>query len=164
MKTRIYDINQNKFTSQIFEGGYYVDGVKREVEPPLYELQLIEQIVHNYNPNTERIQKIEPIIDLNLKTYTFGNKIVQLTEYEILIKEWRYTNFAKRIVAPKELVMEDIGIKMLGWFQVNGFPIKPSGNNVQLYCNVILPQHQGIVDNYAGLIIVEDRPYDTTIP
>lgn len=71
---------------------------------------------------------------------------------------WQYPLYAKRIVAPVDLILDDIGIKMYGWFQINNLPILKLGTSVNLYCNEILPQHQAIVDQLQGLIIVENRP------
>lgn len=71
---------------------------------------------------------------------------------------WDFQEYAKRIVAPKDLIMADIGVKMYGWFQLNGFPIVTKDSDVYLYCNTILPQHQTTVDQLEGMITVEDRP------
>jgi len=71
---------------------------------------------------------------------------------------WHYPQFLKRIIAPIDLVMADVGIKMYGWFQLNQLPIVKINTTVQLYCNEILPQHQAIVDQLEGMIFVQDRP------
>ena len=72
---------------------------------------------------------------------------------------WKHHEWAKRIVAPIELILDDVGIKMYGWFQLNGFPVeKVDDTTVHLYCNVILPQHQTIVDELGESVTVEDRP------
>lgn len=71
---------------------------------------------------------------------------------------WHYTQYAKRIIAPVDLIMDDIGVKMYNWFQINHFPVLKFGDNVELYCNTILPQHQAIVDSLQGVIVIEDRP------
>lgn len=71
---------------------------------------------------------------------------------------WHYTQYAKRIIAPISLIMDDVGVKMYNWFQINKFPILKFGNSVHLYCNVILPEHQTIVDSLQGVIVIEDRP------
>lgn len=72
--------------------------------------------------------------------------------------DWNYPNFAKRIIAPNSLIMTDTGIKMYGWFQINGFPVITKNSSVYLYCNVILPEHQQIVNDLQGVITIEDRP------
>lgn len=71
--------------------------------------------------------------------------------------DWHYPDWSKRITAPAALVMEDIGVKMLGWWQIMGYPIERHGSNVRLYCNVILPEHQAIVDGLAGVITIENK-------
>jgi len=74
--------------------------------------------------------------------------------------DWAYPAQAKRIVAPISLVMDDIGIKMYGWFQLNNLPIETVNEQTQvhLYCNYIMAEHQAIIDNLSGIITVEDRP------
>ena len=74
--------------------------------------------------------------------------------------DWAYPTQAKRIVAPIGLIMNDIGIKMYGWFQLNKLPIETENNQTQvhLYCNTILPEHQSVVDSLSGIVTIEDRP------
>jgi hypothetical protein len=71
---------------------------------------------------------------------------------------WQYPQFAKRIIAPQELIFDDNGIKMYGWFNIQGFPIIKIGVQLHLYCNVILPEHQAMVDSFGGALTIEDRP------
>ena len=80
------------------------------------------------------------------------------TADELLFDTWKHPDWVKRIIAPAALVMEDIGIKMLGWWQIMGYPFEREGDNVHLYCNQILPQHQAIVDQLAGVITIENKP------
>ena len=71
---------------------------------------------------------------------------------------WQYPSYAKRIIAPQDLIFDDNGIKMYGWFNIQGFPIMKIGTQLHLYCNTILPQHQAIVNGYGGLLTIQDRP------
>lgn len=71
---------------------------------------------------------------------------------------WHYPRYVKRIIAPINMMMDDVGVKMYNWFQINNLPILKLGNTVQLYCNTILPEHQSIVDSLSGIINIEDRP------
>jgi len=80
------------------------------------------------------------------------------TADELLLDTWKHPEYSKRIIAPATLVMEDIGIKMLGWWQVSGLLYESDGELVELYCNVILPQHEAIVDQLAGVITIENKP------
>jgi hypothetical protein len=88
------------------------------------------------------------------KTETELNEILS----ELGSDYWQYPKFVKRIIAPIELIFDDNGIKMYGWFQLNNFPILKIDNYLYLYCNTILPEHQAIVDGFAGLITIEDMP------
>lgn len=77
-------------------------------------------------------------------------------EYDPNENGWAYPSFSKRIVAPIQLIMDDIGIKMYGWFNLNELPVmKVSESVVHLYCNIILPEHQAIIDNLHGVISIE---------
>jgi hypothetical protein len=71
---------------------------------------------------------------------------------------WQHPQYAKRIIAPIQLILDDVGIKMYGWFQLNNFPIFKINTSVHLYCNEILPEHQAIVDQLQGVIVIQDRP------
>lgn len=72
---------------------------------------------------------------------------------------WASDRHALRIVAPIQLIMDDIGIKMYGWFNVNKLPVVNPGNGyVHLYCNEILPAHTAIIESLQGVITIENRP------
>lgn len=72
--------------------------------------------------------------------------------------DWSYPSYVKRIIAPISLIMDDTGIKMYGWFNLNNLPVVNKNNTIYLYCNVILPEHQAIVDSYQGIITIENKP------
>lgn len=74
------------------------------------------------------------------------------------IELWDHPEFAKRIVAPKNLIFEQIGLAMKSWFDLNGLPVKLNGEQVYLYCNVILPEHEAIVSSYGEILTIEERP------
>jgi len=142
----------NQYLSDLCNDGTFIDadliGVKEDAEISkaivtvslnnnIYERQIIIKKVNN-----ELTWNFVNPIDENELNYTEG--------------DWNYPNYQKRIIAPLELIMDDNGIKMYGWFQLNNLPVKTIGNNVYLYCNVILPQHQVLIDSFGELIIVED--------
>ncbi len=72
--------------------------------------------------------------------------------------DWNYPSYVKRIVAPVALIMDDMGIKMYGWFQLNSLPIVLKATTVYLYCNTILPEHQYVIDLFQGVVTVETKP------
>lgn len=155
--TRIYDINTGKFVSYIFQNGYYVDGKKPSLPQNIVELLIIDTPLPLYDINKEKIES-EWQIDLEKKQYINNHTVRNLSQYEIDIKDWPHPDFSKRIIAPKQLIFDDTGIKMLGWFQVNGLPIESRLVDIRLYCTVILPQHEAGVDAYKGIITIENRP------
>jgi len=72
---------------------------------------------------------------------------------------WASPAHSLRIVAPIQLIMDDIGIKMYGWFSINRLPVVNTGTGqVHLYCNEILPEHMGVINNLQGIITIETRP------
>lgn len=105
-----------------------------------------QKIIIIYKNNDQLTWKYLNPVDNTYLNYNEGND------------SWDFQEYAKRIVAPKDLILDDIGIKMYGWFQLNGFPIVTKATDVYLYCNTILPQHQAIVDQLQGVITIEDRP------
>jgi hypothetical protein len=104
-----------------------------------------------YNPET---QKLIESWSVKWGKYRQEWQVVDKTPLEM----WQHPEWSKKIIAPAALVMEDIGVKMLGWWQIMGYPINRKGDNVELYCNVIKPEHQHIVDSLQGVITIEDRP------
>jgi len=159
MKTILYNSVTEKVISKIFEDGYKVDGQHKTVLPPVYELEYIETPQPVYDAETEKIS-YEWVVDLNDLTYTQTWTITGKSAYEIAMDDWKHAEYAKRIIAPAALVMDDTGLKMLGWFQINNLPVELRGDNVYLYCNQILAQHQGVVDSLQGVITIEDKPIE----
>lgn len=117
-----------------------------------------EQIIVNVSKDKIVTPTIPDYIEA-LEETGFSN-LTRLTEILTLLGDdyWQYPQYAKRIIAPQELIFSDNGIKMYGWFNINNFPILKIATNLNLYCNTILPEHQAIVDSFAGLITIEDRP------
>lgn len=99
---------------------------------------------------------IPDYVEASLDNYT--DTQLQSILNELGTDYWQYPIYSKRILAPIELILDDLGIKMYGWFQLNKLPILKLGTAVHLYCNEILPEHQAIVDQLQGIIVIENRP------
>jgi len=100
-----------------------------------------------------------------IKLYKVDNSItwsylapLDQNDLEYTEDDWSYPSYAKRILAPVSLVMYDDGIKMYGWFMLNNLPVINKNGTIYLYCNVILEEHQSIVDQYDGMITIENKP------
>ena len=147
---------------KLYPQGYKIDGVLQ----PLGELQTGVQ-------HLDYVPAEKPATELN--EYATSEWVVEGIEYkqvwtvhefsqeEIELREaqadWTHPEWAKRIVAPLELALDDTGAKIAIWFQLNGFPVeKVDDTTLHLYCNVILPQHQAIVDGFGEAVTIEDRP------
>ena len=157
METILY----NKVTQQVighYPNGYQVNGKPSPTyDKDIVELAVIETEASEYNHETHSLSS-DYIADVEAKTYTQVWSITPKTPYEIAMEGWQHPEYAKRIVAPMELIMNDIGIKMYGWFQINGFPVVNKQPLVHLYCNVILAAHKDVIDSLQGYITIEDRP------
>lgn len=108
--------------------------------------EVSQKIIFLYKENGDLTWKYFNPVDTTYLNFNEGNP------------NWDFNEYEKRIVAPINLIMDDIGIKMYGWFQLNGLPIITKDSNVYLYCNTILPEHQTILDQLQGVITVENRP------
>jgi hypothetical protein len=82
--------------------------------------------------------------------------IIDKTAFEIAMEAWHHPEFAKRIVAPVQLVMQYPAVET--WFRINDLPIVRNGCALYCYCNLILTAHQQLVDATQGIVIIEDRP------
>jgi hypothetical protein len=70
--------------------------------------------------------------------------------------DWTYSEFIKRIVTPVSLVLEYPQFEV--WFRINNLPIVNKNEMLYCYCNEILPEHQNLIDQLAGVITIENKP------
>jgi len=124
------------------------------------ELDLTEDPEPIYSGTTQKITS-QRVVDVTNKRWNLEWTIVNKTEYEIAMEDWDSPSHLLRIVAPIQLIMDDIGIKIYGWFQLNKLPIVNKITTVRLYCNSILPEHQTVVDQLQGVIVVQNRPQNS---
>lgn len=69
--------------------------------------------------------------------------------------DW-FHNYPLRIVAPKALAL--VYPQIYIWFQINDLPIEKVGDMMHLYCNEIMPEHQGLIKANSEIITVETKP------
>lgn len=69
--------------------------------------------------------------------------------------DWLH-NYPFRIVAPKALALQYPNLYV--WFQLNDLPMEKIGDNVHVYINEIMPEHQSLIDNLNGVIVIEPKP------
>jgi len=157
MTTKLYNTQTQQIIYTSYNGYYTVDGVRPTLPENIIELVVVDTPAPNYNTITEKLSWTWVVDSIALeyrKEWVIENK----TPYEIAMEDWRYPQYLKRIIAPKELLFDDIGIKMYGWFQLNKLPVELIDTNIYLWCNEILDEHQAIVDSLDGVIVIEDRP------
>ena len=169
MKTVLFDTQTNKTADKIREGSYngiWNSALSKQpgwLPEHIVELTVVETQWPDHDAQTQRVSK-EWVVDLQEKTYTLTWTLEDIPQEEIdynnALQLWPHKQWAKRIVAPIDLILDDVGIKMYGWFQINGFPVvKVDDTTVHLYCNTILSHHQSIVDGLSGAIYIEDSPW-----
>lgn len=78
-------------------------------------------------------------------------------EQEEVVTDWLH-NYPMRIVAPRSLTIHDVGIAMFVHFSIEGLPIVKIGDDlIHIYCNEIMPQHQELIEQFQGIITIENR-------
>jgi hypothetical protein len=165
MKTIRYNTETGKYTVHS-EQYKTMDGKPGRIDPPHVQLELVEIDKPQYNQQSQKLKK-EYIFEVNPPphdlygingTATESYTVMDYTEYELAVRDWVHPEYKLRIVAPVELIMQDIGIKMYVWFQLNNLPVEKVNGGVHLYCNEILTSHQSIIDGLEGVITIEDYP------
>lgn len=168
MKTVLYNTYTNLVIFE-FENGYKDEnGNQLHIDPPVVELEVIE-ICPVFDFLTQnRTKSIE--VDLTLKQYKHVWVVTSKSVEELAIiaeqqridnlinSGWHHPEFAKRIVAPVQLVMQYPAVET--WFRINDLPIVRNGGTLYCYCNLILPAHQQLVDATAGIVTIQDRPIE----
>ena len=167
MKTVLYNKNTEEIIAGPFEPHYIVDGIPGTVIEPIVELQLIEETQPEFNPLLQNVSS-DWVIDITNKTKTLvwtifdksAEELAQIAEQQridtLISNGWHHPEFAKRINAPVQLVMQYPAVET--WFRINDLPIVRVDAVLYCYCNLILPQHQQLVDATQGIVTIEDIP------
>ena len=168
MKTILYNTQTEQIEGRIRKGLFndiYNSGLS--VEPGwlpdhVIELVVTEDPIPEYDPITQTLSG-ERVVDLENKlyktVYTVTDKTQEQIQHEAWTHDWPHPEYAKRIVAPKTLAMEDVGAKMYVWFMLEKLPVVPVGDHVHLYCRYIREEHEMIIDSLQGVITIEDSPW-----
>lgn len=144
----------NQYLSELVSGGVILTGQLHGVNEDLQTSNGVATFLINGESKEKKIF-IHKINDVMSWKFLVPSDNV---EYSYQEGDWNYPSYQKRIIAPINLIMDDIGIKMYGWFQLNNLPVIKKDNNVYLYCNEILPEHQTIIDQLQGIISIENNP------
>lgn len=154
----IFELQSNSYIQQLKNDNVIISGRLVGVDESLSSSTAICSFI--INDQVE--EKYIIIYNTTGMTWSFLNPADQ-NAINYVEGDWKYPSYSKRIVAPADMIMDDIGIKFFGWFQLQGLPVVLETTNAHLYCNVILPQHQAIVDSMTG-ITVETNPSLTPTP
>ena len=136
-------LNFNNSTNDLFESeGFY------------------DVIIPAYNENKELSDIYFDSLNKYF-TYEVINKTVEQIDFENRIKDWKFLEYSMRIKAPDSLLMQLPGVEV--WARYKGLQIVVEGSYVYLYCNVILPEHNTLINSYQELITIENIPTQWTI-
>lgn len=79
----------------------------------------------------------------------------EIASMQVTQSDWLHS-YPLRIIAPKALAL--VYPQIYIWFQINDLPIEKVGDMMHLYCNEIMPEHQGLIDANSEIITVETKP------
>lgn len=79
----------------------------------------------------------------------------EIASIQVIQSDWIH-NYPLRIIAPKALAL--IYPQIYIWFQINDLPVEKIGDMMHLYCNEIMPEHQGLIDANSEIIKVQSKP------
>ncbi len=108
------------------------------------------------DPTTQRLGALFFDETNNIFTYPVIEKTQAEIDYEAAIGGWHHPEFELRIVAPDILLIQAPGVET--WARYNGLPVVAQNGMVYLYCDMILPQHEGLLIAYQDVINIENRP------
>ena len=161
-KTIFYNTSTNQIVGQIRDQ-YIVDGQTSEENPDILPQDFIElEVIFTDKPEITDTQIATMSWEVNVveKTYIRVWNVREKTQYELDMEDWDFPMLIKRIKAPAtyQFITEHINIKT--WFDLNGLPIIKRDDFLYCYCNEILPEHQDLVNQLEGVIIIEDIPQE----
>jgi hypothetical protein len=108
------------------------------------------------NSVTQKLGEIYFDEEYGAYTYAVIEKTQAEIDYEAAIEGWHHPEFELRIVAPDILLIQAPGVET--WARYNGLPVVAQNGMVYLYCDMILPQHEGLLIAYQNVINIENRP------
>ncbi len=85
-------------------------------------------------------------------------QIIYVVRDKTPIELWVHPQWAIRLRCVKDLLFNYSSFYL--YFQIEGFPIEKDGNEMVIYCDLILPEHQTIFNQLVnqGMVIKEERP------
>jgi hypothetical protein len=118
-----------------------------------YKTNFLNNLIDEENQN-ERCDYLLSLLSVIPKKY------IKLNEQELALKDWKYTDYVIRIIAPLGLLLELSNFEV--WWRINGLPFEKRGEFVYCYCNEIDPQHIDLFNNLItqGIIQKEDIPVE----
>ena len=140
MKTAIHNTLTNTTTIRQLPT---IGGKPHPIPAHYVIVEVIDTPAPTYDSAIERLQS-EYVLDLDNKTYTLTHEVIQLSEYEIAMRDWEHPDYEKRIVAPEILLMQFANV--LTHFQAHGFPTKVTDTKVYLWCNTIRDEHIAMIN------------------
>lgn len=150
--TILYDKTAQQILSW-HPNGYFVDGKKPQLPSNIIELD----VVYADKPTPSETQKVVESWAITDTQYVQSFELVNKTEYELAVDDWKYMDWALRITAPKSMLFTAIGAPMFAYLQINkNLVVNKDDTYYYVYVNVIETQFQYIIDD--NNLTVENRP------
>lgn len=163
MKTVLYDIQQDKVISKEFDGGYYVDGKKPQLPTNIIELTVLNNTIPSYDSETQKLTGGNWVADLINYTYHKDWEVVDLTPYEIALKEWKHPEYAQKLHVHGSVLFTSTGTAYRSYIQDRGYPFEITPENDYLiWINDVLPDHEAYINSLVQneLCVITQRPQE----
>lgn len=165
MRTVLYHTTQQKVLSW-HKPQYLVNGKPGYLPAHIVELQVNDDPGDPpaYDQDTQKISTYYAA-DILAGTYSKQWKITAKTleeiEFDQKVQVWPAREWNKRIVISLAALYSNASLKeftteLTLWWTLNGFRQEIRDGYAYFYCNLILPEHQAIVDAFSAVISIED--------
>lgn len=110
------------------------------------------EVIENDYPSATELEVVETTSELVEGKWT----ITHTKRYKTPLELWHHKDLSLRIKAPISLLEAMPGIAYSA--EKRKLMVEADEEFVYLYCNTILPAHQGLVNQYQNVIEIEETP------
>jgi hypothetical protein len=126
--TILYNTETQKTVSGFLNPYYIVDGQRPDLPQNVVELEVNYVNTPQYDKNTQRIQS-EWEVNLIDKTYYQKHTIIDKSQHEILMENWVFINFDKRVLVTEKDVTDKPDLnKLISLIYLKKYPTKSEIN------------------------------------
>lgn len=165
MKTVLYNTTKQKLESnKMFAGGYKVNGKTPELPNDIIQLLVVDTPQPVLN-QTETIGEPRWSWDVELTnlTYTKQWNIVNLSNEEIALQDWKHPERPKRIIVDRGITnpthpMSGVASLFFTYFETHKHPMEHINDKIHVYLNSINHVSEFQAMEQAGVATLENIP------